>query len=275
MRGRIQRSQPKSMKKILLFGNSHLGCIKNAIQLIREENPALIKPFDLTFSGHASHFVKFWDYNSKRDLIIPKPRPQSSDERPNIIMRATAQRTKLSPLDRARSSSAPLDTKQFDAILIFISYCKLDPHLLYGNSKNNPIIQSFSTEILKQVINTPRLPNHKEPKVYAKLIKNNWKKILFVGQPLPHEEHPQFRYIDELSEGDTQILRKNCNKIRSICETSLTDPCSVKYYLPPEDLLCSQGVRTKSTLMRGVGNAHANEKYGEAIIKDILKKQLI
>ena len=263
------------MKKVLLFGNSHLGCFANAIQLIRKANPALLQPFDITFSGHASHYIKFWNYNYKRDLIVPKPRPQSTHEIPTTITKASGEQNQQSHLDRARSSSAPLDIKQFDAILIFLSYCKLDPHLLYGNGKNNPTIQSFSTETLRQVTMTPRLPAHKEPKILTKLMKNNWKKILFIGQPLPHEHHPLFRYIDDLSDDDIQILKANSQKIRSICEDSLTNPCSMKYYLPPQDLLCSKGVRTKSNLMRGVGNAHANESYGEAVINDILKKQLI
>lgn len=243
------------VKRVLVFGNSHVGAIKAGADLLSQSGH-LMPIFEFAYVQNI-HFDKVRLVESS--LLLPEdPRV------PNFYQSAWKRK-------------ASIDLRDYNYILISHGLSRLDPRLFYTRHNG---ISPFSQSLAKSIIHKGEVHS-----LFPSLGQLEFCKSIFLGAPPPSIAMPKLAYIKKLSNHEKISIKTNSNLIRFICEESLLSSTGLGFWLPPEHLLSDLGNQTLLRYIRGgveysgnphsqsTDHVHANGEYGRELLTSLLDHQ--
>lgn len=240
------------MKKILVFGNSHIAAIKVGMDQRAEES----KKYEF-------HYAAFQGSNFNLFRI----------EDGNIIV--DPQYRKSLKTIYKHGESIPL--ANYDYVIFAAGRSRMDARLFFTD--NDPI--PLSREVVRQIM----LGTEHSADIYPQLLASlgNPKRLIYVGAPLTGMNSVEKVAVPVFgspeAEAEAAILLRT---IREVAEATLSDPNTVSIQLPPADMLTPNGFNTREEFIRGslrfngeardpnepehqIGAAHGNLEYAVRI----------
>ncbi len=247
------------MKKVLIFGSSHIGAIKNGLELYKlDRTPSL----DFSFLG-------FSQPRFKRSFVVK-----------DGAIRATKQKVSRK-VKRLFCHRKVVHLSSFDAVIYFDGPCLLDLSLYCPTDSVRPL----SRELVKTIILNGALGS------YFRQLQGccSPNQLYYLGKPLRAEtpvlsiEHGEHDRTEKLL-SERRILSSLQTAVQDVCDRSLKDESQPTYLIPPPVLLDQTGFLTRREFMsEGVrfdgktrdlkdrDVSHANAEYGKIIIEHLEK----
>jgi hypothetical protein len=242
------------MKKVLIFGSSHIGAIKNGLELFRKSNTSR---FDYSFLGLSSRKFRRV-FNIQHGLIYSRKRN---------IRRTIKQLFGCNKLVHLTS---------FDAIVYLDGPCLLDLSL-YSNTGS---IAPLSREVAKSII------YHGDLGCYFRSLQTAYpaNQLYYLGAPLKSQDAVNIARYNEHTPTEFMMSNKHMMSalqaaVREVCDSSLIDDSQPNYLVPPQVLLDQTGFLTRREFMsegarfdgrtRELNDpdvSHGNAEYGKIII---------
>jgi len=270
------------MKKILLLGNSHIACIKNAITKI-----------GITKFKNKIEIAGMWQggfkylYLNGSFIEAPSFTPKEWNKK-QINLKDFWRVGRIfnqGEVDSSLISNNTIlpDLDEYDRIIIFASPSRLFSMLYYENSKK-PNINLFSELVISKIARNLYISkeislinqNHLSTSpIILDIAKKFSSKVIFVGSPLPIEG--KFKNLEKLKKiinSDSSLLKKhleNIQRIRFACRSTFDSTYKgIKVVLPPPKLLTKCQI---ATLQKYSWNNkdifHTNTHYGEFVLDQL------
>lgn len=251
------------MKRVLIIGNSHSAALKLGFHELTRKN--YLCPLEFDFIG-----IKGPLFKQRNSFLVDKS-----------IIRLPKQFKRFCSIDNAVSSNGELvvDANTYDSLVFTFSKTVLnDVHWFPRGSALNPPL--FSSALIRSVL--LNVIPHKDSSIFDRfstLLEAYSGNVMHVGAPLRSEGFR--RKVDpHYSIEDYSVF---LNKIYAVHASISFSSCHIIPVLPPRHCLSDLvPFRTKLEYMRnGVGSSlqevirkdrsHANAKYGESIILEVIK----
>ncbi len=237
------------MIKVLVFGNSQVGCIKAGQNILQERQE--LAGYDFYFAALPGGGIGGF----KLDGNILKVNKEL-EEKLKVVWKSDRQ----------------IDVNDFDRVIIAAGDNRLHPCFYYSK----PPFSHLSHSVIGKIVTYAGID-----RVVGQLFMNFPEKIIFLGGVLPSEECVSIQSIKTLGNDDREIIKSNSLKIRAVCDSTIGyGKKVVKYFLPPPHVLSDVGVTTRKKFIRGglsfdgIGkspdNLHGNKSYGYEILKAMI-----
>ena len=240
------------MKKILVFGNSHVGSLKAGLEILDKKYLENISFHFAAVKGQI--FIKVYLKNSQ--LNIPE---EHSKEFSGVF----------------GNIHFPIDLDQYDYCVLVGAGIRSPIETLIASQRK---FTNYSRNLLENYIHNFYLENT----LISKLTKIFASKFIFIPTPLtvlPVQNESKLNSIPK-----TKFVAKQINLIRTICDNSFKDTNKVSILLPPEKLLENNQLNTKQNFIRGGLKwdalehdrkndlNHMNAEYGREIMLSLIDK---
>ncbi len=244
------------MKKILVFGNSHVGSLKAGFNNLDKKYLENISFDFVAISG--KYFQKIYINNNQLNF------PEKTVKRFSGVF---------------GNIHFPIDLDQYD-------YC-----VLVGAEIRSPIktlipserkFTFYSKNLIENYINNFYLENTRHKDLIYKLKKLFISKFIIIPAPLsvlPFQNKSEVASIPK-----TKFVAKQINLIRTICDNLSKEKNKVSILLPPEKLLENNQLNTMQDYARGAVKwdaiehdrnndlIHMNAEYGREIMLSLIDK---
>jgi hypothetical protein len=247
------------MKKVLIFGSSHIGAIKNGLELFLKTNTSR---FDYSFLGLPRQKFRT-AFKIKHDLIY------------STEMDVSQRIQQLFGFDRS------VHLTSFGAIIYFDGPCLLDLSLYSSAGSVAPL----SREVTKTII------YHCNLGYYFRCLQTAYpaNQLYYLGAPLKSQDAVNNPRLYKQPPTDIMMSSKHMFSalqatVRDVCDRSLKDKTQPNYLVPPPVLLDQTGFFTRREFMsegaRFDGRSrdlndpnvlHGNAEYGKVIIEHLEK----
>ena len=235
-------------KKIIIFGNSHVGAIKVA----HDEFKSLI-PDNIIFDFAAIPGYNFFEhYNVDNKIFIPEKLMKFSGKLNNMIF--------------------PIDINNYDHIV----WVENNSPLRYFQDRND----FYSNDVLENYIKGFYFLDKKRSNSLMYFLKEIPQKVIFLGIPLRKKKNKDEIIAKNIK---LEILKNQVDLIRSICR-EFWEKINFPSILIPKELLFDDYVFTKEKFLkdglkwdgkkhnREFDLIHMNQEYGKIILFDLIAK---
>ena len=248
------------MKKILVFGSSHVGALKVGLNNIDKKYLENIS-FDFA-AVPRKNFHQIYLNNNKLNF------PQEIIEKYSGVF---------------GNIQFPIDLDKYDYhILVGAEILSPIEQLITSEKKFTYYSKNFIENYIDNFFYLESITNKENKDQIHKLIKLLCSKIIIIPTPLEVLSVKNKSKFDSIP--NTKLIAKQINLIRSICDNVSEEKNKVSILLPPEKLLENNQLNTKHNYIRGGlkwnGNGHnrkrdvrhMNPEYGKEIMLSIINK---
>lgn len=241
------------MKKVLLFGDSHLGAWKQGVELISE--PGFASDFEIHYLGLPG--PEFFQFRYSNGIL--------STASPEVMLPSGMQ-------------TCPLDLAVYDKIIIVAGPNPCHFGRFHGWVNHKSFIQPLSRSAISAIIYSLEFgfaadqANSKtataKQEFLASMVRDLGSKCILIGAPLSPEGSPTGRFLKALLPEVRAIVQSNYLTIQDLCAQSLRQSTTHGVLMPCRELLCDHGLMTLNSFMdKDLG--HANPMYGKLMAETL------